>query len=87
MQWHLFQFNKEKNFIISQPTNLLHNVNMPVTYTYTIQTITHVMGAKGAGNPIGLMGSLADDLYTLFISAGLQGAFQKHVWALKSKSS
>ena len=48
------------------PTYKLYDIqckytnNILSTYLYTLQWLTHIMGARGAGNPIGFMGSLSE---------------------------
>ena len=46
---------------------MIHNVST--------QWLAHIMAAKGAGNPIELMGSLSDTLNLIYLnkSAGVQG--------------
>ena len=77
----LSQFNSiHDRFIVSQHTSYMtqhkYTNNILSPYSYKLQWLAHIMGAKGAGNPIEFMGALSDTLnfkgiitdYCLYIS-------------------
>ena len=42
-------------------------------YSYTLQWLANILGAKGAGNPVGFMGSLSDTLNLIYLNKGAGG--------------
>ena len=75
------QFNSIHNiFIVSQHTSyMIHNVSTQITFywhihIYILQWQAYIMGAKGAGNPIGFMGPLSDTLNLIYLNKGAGGA-------------
>ena len=40
----------------------MYTNNISSAYSYKLQWLANIMGAKGAGNPIGFMGAFSDAL-------------------------
>ena len=74
------QFTIHNIFIVSQHTSyMIHNVSTQITFywhihIYILQWQAYIMGAKGAGNPIGFMGPLSDTLNLIYLNKGAGGA-------------
>ena len=67
---HFFQFMislLSPNIQVIWYTTQVHN---SPTYLYTLQWLAHIMGAKGAENPIGFIGSLSDTLNLIYLNKG-----------------
>ena len=47
--------------------------NVLPTYSYILQWLAYIMGAKGAGNPIGFLGSLSDTFKPHLSQQGCRG--------------
>ena len=80
-KWHPIFHNSIHNiFIVSQHTSyMIHNASTQITFywhihIYILQWQAYIMGAKGAGNPIGFMGPLSDTLNLIYLNKGAGGA-------------
>ena len=66
------QFNSQ--YLYCLPTYTLYDTqrkytnNILSTYSYILQWLAYIMGAMGAGNPIGFMGSLSDTLNLIYLN-------------------
>ena len=67
---HFFQFMislLSPNIQVIWYTTQVHN---SPTYLYTLQWLAHIMGAKGAENSIGFIGSFSDTLNLIYLNKG-----------------